>query len=265
MLSARPSVAEEGEAPHRLFGHVDGATPYSAARWAEDARVEIARVRKGWRVPVLVGGTGLYIRTLLDGIAPVPTIDPSVRATVRALRVGEAYQALADEDPHAAARLSPNDTTRVARALEVVRSSGRTLRHWQEERVGGIRDSVTLVPIILLPPREWLFERCDARFDAMLANGGREEAMALLARGLDPALPVMRAIGVREIAAAIADPERASDHIEAAKIATRQYAKRQYTWFRNQPPPEWPRIEAQLDYEMINQLAIKLREMALTD
>lgn len=265
VLSARPSVADEREAPHRLFGHVDGAAPYSAAQWADDAGAEIARARKSWRVPVLVGGTGLYIRTLLDGIAPVPAIDPSVRAAARALPVEEAHAALVQEDPDAAARLSPHDTSRVARALEVVRSTGRTLREWQAERVGGIRESVTLVPIILLPPREWLFARCDARFEAMLANGGREEVMALLARGLDPALPVMRAIGVREIAAAMADPGRAPDHVEEAKIATRQYAKRQYTWFRNQPPPGWPRIDTQLDNDKLTDLAIKLREMTLTD
>jgi tRNA dimethylallyltransferase len=265
VLSARPTIAEEREAPHRLFGQIDGAAPYSAAQWAADARAAIGRVRESWRIPLLVGGTGLYIRTLLDGIAPVPDIDRTVRAEVRALPVADAHAALSREDPEAAVRLSPNDTTRVARALEVVRATGRTLRAWQEDRVGGIGDSVRLVPLILLPPREWLFQRCDARFDAMLAKGAREEVIALLARGLDPALPVMRAIGVREIAATIAEPTRAADHLEAAKIATRQYAKRQYTWFRNQPPAEWPRIDAQLDNDKFTKLAIKLRELTLTD
>lgn len=263
IISARPSEAEEREAPHRLFGHVDGAQSYSAAAWADDARRAIGEARAESRLPILVGGTGLYLRTLLDGIAPVPEIDPDIRKAARALPVADAHAALSHEDPAAAARLSPNDTTRVARALEVVRSTGKPITQWQAERVGGIGGDVRLVPMILLPPREWLFARCDARFDAMLESGGKEEVAALLARDLDPSLPVMRAIGVREIAALIANP-RDRTPVEQAKIATRQYAKRQYTWFRNQPPPDWPRIDAQLDNDYINDLAIKLRNMLLT-
>lgn len=263
IVSARPSEAEEREAPHRLFGHVDGSQSYSAAAWAAEAREEIDTTRSEGRVPILVGGTGLYLRTLLDGIAPIPEIDPGVRREVRALPVASAHQALSREDPEAAARLSPNDTTRVARALEVIRSTGKTLRTWQAAREGGIGDAVRLGPLILLPPRDWLFARCDVRFEAMLAGGGIEEVEALLARNLDPSLPVMRAIGVREIAALIADPTDPAP-VEQAKIATRQYAKRQYTWFRNQPSVDWPRIEAQLDNDHINNLAIKLRDMLLT-
>lgn len=265
VVSARPSHEEERQAPHRLFGHVDGAQAYSAAAFAADARTAISKAQANWRLPVLVGGTGMYIRTLLEGIAPVPPIDPNVRKTVRALAVGDAHAALASEDPAAAARLSPNDTTRVARALEVVRSTGQPIARWQARRVGGIGDKVRLVPIVLLPPREWLFARCDARFDAMLAGGGKEEVAALIARGLDPDLPVMRAIGVREIAAMLARPSDAERCIAEAKIATRQYAKRQFTWFRNQPPADWDRIEAQLDNDMIDNLAIKLQHMTLTD
>lgn len=265
VVSARPSHEEEKQAPHRLFGHVDGALGYSAAAWAADARAAIAKVQASWRIPVLVGGTGLYIRTLLDGIAPVPHIDPDVRNAVRALAVREAHAALATEDPAAAARLSLNDTTRVARALEVVRSTGKPIAHWQARRVGGIGDAVRLVPMVLLPPREWLFARCDARFETMLATGGKEEVTALLARGLDPDLPVMRAIGVREIAAMLANPSDTERCMAEARIATRQYAKRQFTWFRNQPPSGWQRIEAQLDNDIINDLAIKLQHMTLTD
>lgn len=265
VVSARPSAAEERQAPHRLFGHVDGAQSYSAAVWAADARTAIDKVRANWRIPLLVGGTGLYLRTLLDGIAPVPEIDPDVRKAVRMLAVGEAHSALATEDPAAAARLSPKDTTRVARALEVVRSTRKPIAHWQAERVGGIGDTVRLVPMILLPPREWLLARCDARFDVMLETGGLDEVAVLLARKLDPMLPVMRAIGVREIAGMLADPAQTPSLTAQAKTATRQYAKRQYTWFRNQPPSGWTRIETQLDNEFINNLAIKLQHMALTD
>jgi tRNA dimethylallyltransferase len=251
-------------APHRLFGHVDGAVACSAAQWATDARAAIARARQDGRLPVLVGGTGLYMRTLLDGIAPVPEIDPAVRRDARALPVGDAHAALVTEDPAAAARLNPADTTRVARALEVVRSTGRPLADWQADKIGGIGETVRLVPMILLPPRDWLFARCDARFDAMLRQGGIDEVRALLARGLDPALPVMRAIGVREIAAIIAAPETLESQTALAKIATRQYAKRQFTWFRNQLPVTWARSEEQLDDDIVNDLAIKLRNRALT-
>jgi len=264
IVSARSSLEEERQAPHRLFGHVDGAQSYSAAAWAADARTMIAKVQANWRLPVLVGGTGLYLRTLLDGIAPVPEIDPDIRKAVRALPVAEAHAALALEDPAAAVRLSANDMTRVARALEVVRSTSKPISHWQAERVGGIGDQVRLVPMILLPPREWLLARCDARFDAMIA-GGKAEVAALVARHLDPALPVMRAIGVREIAGMLANPADTQRLTLEAKIATRQYAKRQYTWFRNQPPAGWTRIETQLDNDIINNLAIKLQHMVLTD
>jgi tRNA dimethylallyltransferase len=265
VLSARPSIAEERDTPHRLFGHVDGASSYSAAQWAADARAAITKVRQSWRMPVLVGGTGLYIRTLLDGIAPVPEIDPAIRAAVRALRVEEAYASLLHEDAVAATKLSPNDTSRVARALEVVRSTGKPISAWQAERTGAIGDSVRLIPLILLPPREWLFKRCDARFEAMLEQGARQEVVSLLARGLDPALPVMRAIGVREIAGILADPDRANEQIEAARVATRQYAKRQYTWFRNQLPTDWMRLERPLDKASLDELAVSLRDHVIRD
>ena len=251
-------------APHRLFGHADGATACSAADWAADARAAIGQAWDEGRLPILVGGTGLYIRTLLDGIAPIPPIDVDIRAIVRALPVAESHAALCIEDPTAAARLHPTDTTRVSRALEVVRSTGRPLHAWQQEQVGGIGASVRLVPTILLPPRDWLYARCDARFETMLESGAIAEVEALLARGLDPALPVMRAIGVREIAAWIAGEIERETMIATAQAATRRYAKRQYTWFTHQPPPDWPRLSAQLDDDYIVQNAIKLRYMLLT-
>ncbi len=252
------------EAPHKLFGHVDGAVAYSAAAWAQDARRAIAATRAAWRIPLIVGGSGLYIRTLLDGIAPVPEIDPTIRAAVRGLPVEDAYALLVHEDSKAAARLHPTDRTRIARALEVVRSTGQPLAQWQEDKSGGIADEVRLLPLLLLPPREWLYARCDMRFDAMLENGGTDEVRTLLARGLDPDLPVMRAIGVREIADMIATPEAADDARVRAKIATRQFAKRQFTWFRNQSPADWVKIDTQLNNDNINDLAIKLRNTVLT-
>ncbi len=275
ILSARPSRADEARAPHRLFGHIDGAESCSAARWAAEARAAIDDAHAAGRLPILAGGTGLYLHTLLNGIAPVPEIDPDIRSAVRALPVAEAHAALAHEDAKAAARLRATDTTRVARALEVVRSTGRTLAAWQAEKIGGIGHTIRLVPLILLPPREWLRARCDARFLQMLephagdAQSGEptnaiDEVRALLSRALDPDLPVMRAIGVPEIGALLAGKIDRETATERAQAATRQYAKRQFTWFAHQPPSEWERETRQLDDNIIDETVIKLRINALT-
>lgn len=258
ILSARPSAEEMADIPHRLFGHVDGAQACTAARWAAEARAEVDKAHAQGRLPVLVGGTGLYLRTLLDGIAPVPDIDPAIRADVRALAVADAHAALSREDPEAAARLAPADTTRVARALEVVRSTGRPLAQWQQHKSGGIGDSISLSPLILLPPRDWLIARCDRRFEQMIDGGAVAEVEALLARDLPPDLPVMRAIGVPEIAAWLRGETDRATMLERGRIATRQYAKRQYTWFSRQPPPEWPRETRKIDANIAGELAIKL-------
>ena len=241
VLSARPSDEEMGGIEHRLFGAWDGATACSAADWAGAAKQEIAALHAQGAVPILCGGTGLYMRTLLDGIAPVPEIDSKIREAVRALPQGEARAALEAEDPEAASRLAPADASRTTRALEVVRSTGRTLRQWQAEKTGGIGNGVDLYPLIMLPEREWLYERCDRRFVMMLDGGATDEVAALLARDLDPALPVMRAIGVPEISGLIQGELSRDECIVAGQRATRQYAKRQYTWFRHQPPDAWMR------------------------
>jgi tRNA dimethylallyltransferase len=247
LVSARPTSADEARAPHRLYGYRDGADACSAADWAGDAMAAIAEAHEAGRLPILVGGTGLYIRTLIEGIAPVPEIDPAVRRAVRALSVSEAQAALAREDRAAAARIRPSDSTRIARALEVVRSTGRTLKAWQAEKHGGIGDDVTLSPLVVLPPRDWLHARCDARFEAIFSEAGIEEVRLLLARHLPALAPVMRAIGVREIAAFLHGETSRDAALATGKIATRQYAKRQYTWFRRQPPAGWPRFEEALE------------------
>ncbi len=245
VLSARPSRDEMHGIEHRLFGTWDGAEACSAADWATAAREVIAEVHAHGAVPILVGGTGLYLRTLLDGIAPVPPIAPDIRAEVRALPVQEAYAALQGEDPARAALLGPGDSTRIARALEVVRSTGRPLAAWQSELTGGIGDTVTLHPAVLLPPREWIYARCDGRFAQMLDAGAIDEVRALLTRQLDPDLPVMRAIGVAELSALLAGSLTRAEAEARGAQATRNYAKRQFTWLRNQSPPDWPRHEAQ--------------------
>ncbi|MGJ3649673.1 tRNA (adenosine(37)-N6)-dimethylallyltransferase MiaA [Sphingomonas sp. GlSt437] len=260
VLSARPSAADEVRAPHRLFGHVDGAdTGYSAARWAAEARQAIAEAHDGGSLPILVGGTGLYLRTLIDGIAPVPEIDPAIRAEVRALPVGEAYAALARLDPAQAARLNPSDTTRIARALEVVRSTGRSIADWRRERVGGIGGDIRLVATVLLPARDWLDTRIATRSEAMLAGGAIEEVRALLSRADIPVdAPVRRAIGVREIADLIAGHATPAEATAAITLATRQYAKRQYTWFRNQPGADWARTSETDSINITTQIVRRL-------
>lgn len=259
LLSARPSDDEMARAPHQLFGHMDGREACSAARWAGDAKREIAAAQDAGRLPILVGGTGLYIRTLLDGIAPIPDIDPAIREAVRAMPVAQAHAELSREDPESAAALAPADTSRVARALEVIRSTGRSIRDWRARKQGGIGDRVTLAPLILLPPRDWLTARCDARFEAMLEEGAVEEVKALLARNLPPDAPVMRAIGVPEITAWLAGEIDRDEMVMRAQIATRQYAKRQYTWFSRQPPAHWPRHDDIIDNKNTSLLIIKFQ------
>ena len=247
VLSASPTVDELIRVEHRLYGVLDGVVPCSAADWAEMAKREIADIHASGRTPILVGGTGLYLRTLLDGIAPVPAIDPEVRKRVREAAVEENRQKLETLDPEAAARLKPGDTARICRALEVILSTGRTLAEWQQQREGGIADQVELRPLILLPPRDWLYARCDKRFTLMFDGGAIAEVEALLARGVNPNLPITRAIGVPAIAAYLRGDLTREHAIAAGSQATRRYAKRQYTWFAHQPPAEWPRFREPLD------------------
>jgi len=262
ILSAAPTPAERAGADHRLYGVRDGAEPCSAAEWAQLARGEIADVQASKRLPILVGGTGLYLRTLLDGIAPVPAIDREVRRRVRDASVEHNRARLTKLDPEAAARLSPGDAARIARALEVIISTGRTLRQWQSQREGGIAGEVSLQPLILLPPRDWLYARCDRRFRLVFDGGAAEEVKRLLKRGLNPSLPVMRAIGVREISAFLAGEMTSEAAVAAGQQATRNYAKRQYTWFAHQPPAEWSRLTEPLDERSIGDALALLQAKA---
>ncbi|MDP3783579.1 MAG: tRNA (adenosine(37)-N6)-dimethylallyltransferase MiaA [Sphingopyxis sp.] len=264
ILSARPSEDEMTGIPHHLFGHIDAAEAHNAARWASEARAAIAAAHAAGDIPILVGGTGLHIRTLLDGISPIPEIDPDVRAAARALAVADAHAALTREDPDTAARLNPADTTRIARALEVVRSTGHPLGHWHAAHTGGVGDTITLTPLILLPPRAWLRDRCDQRLVQMFESGAIAEVEALLARDLDPDLPAMRAIGVPQIAQYLTGAIDRGEALTLTQAATRQYAKRQYTWFRNQPPNGWHRHIELLNNDSVDELAIILRQRLLT-
>lgn len=247
IVTARPSASEEARAPHRLCGYRDGAQPCSAGDWAADAKAAVRETHTEGKLPILTGGTGLYMRTLLEGIAPVPAIDPAIRAAVRQMPLADSVAALMREDPHAAAHIRPSDSARLARALEVIRSTGRSLSSWQEQKQGGIAGEIALTAFILLPPREWLYQRCDRRFEEMIGDEGQEEVRRLLDRKLNPLLPVMRAIGVRQIAGLVTGALSREQALELGRTATRQYAKRQYTWFRGQPPDDWIRIETPLE------------------
>ncbi len=247
VLSAAPTAEELNRADHRLYGIADGAAAMSAADWAELARREIADVHVSGRLPILVGGTGLYLRTLIDGIAPVPSIHPAIRAEVRAATVSDNRARLKQVDPEAAARLGPSDSARNARALEVALSTGRPLADWQKQRSGGIGGTVELRALVLLPPRDWLYARCDERFAAMIDAGAVDEVRRLLDRKLSPSLPVMRAIGVRELGAFVRGERSLDEAVAAGQQATRNYAKRQYTWFAHQPPKEWRRFSETLE------------------
>ncbi|HEX6785507.1 MAG TPA: tRNA (adenosine(37)-N6)-dimethylallyltransferase MiaA [Sphingomicrobium sp.] len=252
ILSAAPTEEECGRAEHRLYRVQDGALPCSAAGWAALARAEVDTIHATGGTPILVGGTGLYLRTLLDGIAPVPAIDPEVRERVRETPLLENRAKLVTLDPAAAARLAASDTARTNRALEVILSTGRTLAEWQREREGGISSSVELRPLILLPPRKWLYARCDERFARMIDEGAVSEVEALLARRLNPNLPVMRAIGVRELSAYLSNEISLDEAVVRGRQATRRYAKRQYTWFAHQPPSSWPRFQEPLDLDRLS-------------
>jgi tRNA dimethylallyltransferase len=241
ILSAQPTPDEQRSVPHHLFGYIDGATPCSAARWASDAKVAIARAHEAGVTPILVGGSGLYIRTLLDGIAPIPEVDPLLRAEIREMPLDQAYAALQAYDAQVAASLAPTDVSRITRALEVVKSTGNSIATWRATKMGGISADIRLRPLLLLPPRDWLYDRCDKRFELMMERGAIDEVETLLARNLPQDAPVMRAIGVPEISAYLKGTMSRAEAITLGKIATRQYAKRQFTWFRNQAPTEWPR------------------------
>ena len=235
ILSARPTPAEEAAVPHRLFGTIDGARACTAAHWAELAKAAIAEAQGEGRTPILVGGTGLYLRTLLDGIAPVSPVNAAVRAAIRALPPPEVRAALQAEDPQMAARLHPNDSQRNARALEVWRSTGRSLAAWQQAPAeGGIGAAHAVEAMVVEIDRATLVERIDRREEQMWAEGALDEARQLAGRHLPPSLPVMRAIGVPPLLALLAGACTEAEALERWKLDTRQYAKRQATWMRNQ-------------------------------
>lgn len=244
LLTARPSLEDMGVAEHYLYGHVPPSAAYSTGKWFADVEALLSRPDLKGRRPIFVGGTGLYFRALLGGLSGMPEVPAEVRGHWReqlGLRGAEALHALLRErDPAIAATLRPSDSQRIVRALEVIEGTGRSLLDWQQDRGRALVDDATARRIVLLPDRGWLGERIARRFALMWDHGAIDEVRALLALDLDPMLPAMKAIGVREIAAFLEGSMAREEAMERSVIATRQYAKRQSTWFRNQLDESWP-------------------------
>ncbi len=241
ILSAQPTAADRARVSHRLYGVLDGAEAGSAASWAALARREIDAATASGRLPLLVGGNGLYLRALLDGIADVPEIHAGVRAAVRALDPTAARAALEIEDAAAAARLHPADRQRTLRALEVVRATGRTLAGWQSVGAVGLSATHCVRAVVVTRDRDKVHARCAVRVEAMLGSGVLDEVATLLARGLPADRPVLRTIGVPPLATYLAGDASLAEAGARLLSDTRHYAKRQATWWRNQQP-HWRRI-----------------------
>ena len=240
IITARPTAEETAHAPHYLFGTVDAAENYSVARWLADAGAALRSIEAEGRFPIFVGGTGLYFRALTQGLSDIPPVPEAVRAELRdwaERRPAEDIHArLAALDPEAAATLRPSDPQRNLRALEVFTATGRSLLSFHAERTGAVLQSDEVLSIFLAPDRDLLRARIDARFDGMMAAGALEEVEQLAVRGLDPALPAMRAHGVPGLIRALHGEISMGEAIEKGKADTRAYAKRQHTWFRHQAP-----------------------------
>jgi tRNA dimethylallyltransferase len=238
VLTARPTSADEAKAPHRLFGVLAAAEACSAGRWLRLAMPEIEAAHAAKRLPIVVGGTGLYLKALLEGLAEIPEIPKAVTDEARVLHArlgGAAFrEKLAALDPDAAGRLRASDRQRLIRAYAVVRATGRPLADWQKASVSGPALKARFAVVVLSPPRSTLAAALDARFDAMMAAGALDEVRALLALGLDPALPAMKAVGVPELRRFLDGDCALGEAVAAAKQATRNFAKRQMTWLRHQ-------------------------------
>jgi tRNA dimethylallyltransferase len=243
IITARPTPQEEARAPHRLYGHVDAAENYSVGRWCVDAAAALAEAAERRWLPIVTGGTGLYFKALTQGLSAIPPIPADIRAAVRGRLERDGVAALRSEldarDPESAARLMPGDRARITRALEVVLATGRSLGDWHRDGLAPVLDPTRCLGIFLDPDRAAVKRRIDARFDAMLAAGALEEVRSLDARGLDPALPAMKAHGVPWLRRHLHGDISLEEAAEGGKRDTRRYTRRQATWFRNQLPGWW--------------------------
>jgi tRNA dimethylallyltransferase len=238
ILTARPGPEEETRVAHRLYGHVDAALNYSVGRYVAEAADALAHTERDSKLPIFVGGTGLYFKALTRGLAAMPPIPAPVREAVRERLAAEGPEALhaelAQADAMSAARLKPTDRQRIARALEVVLATGRPLSDWHAEKATPLLDPAQIVSLFVSPDRAELYTRIDARFDAMLSVGALDEVKELAVRQLDPQLPAMKAHGVPWLIRHLEGRITLGEASQQAKLDVRHYAKRQYTWFRHQ-------------------------------
>ncbi|QQO32628.1 tRNA (adenosine(37)-N6)-dimethylallyltransferase MiaA [Bradyrhizobium diazoefficiens] len=244
VITARPTPDEEARVPHRLYGHVDAAVNFSAGAWVADAAKMLEEAKAEGRLPIFIGGTGLYFKALTAGLSVVPPILAEVREGVRARLERNGVEALhaelARRDPRAAERLNLRDRTRIARALEVVEATGRSLLDWHHEGQPPLLPKDSFRAVFLAPERDELYARIDARFDAMLGAGALTEVEQLAARNLDPLLPAMKAHGVPALIRHLRGELSLEEAATIGRADTRHYAKRQFTWFRHQLPEfEW--------------------------
>lgn len=267
VLTARPSADDEGRAPHVLYGYRDGAEACTAAAWAADAATAITEARASGRIPIVAGGTGMYLKTLMEGISSIPDVPGDVKSEGRRLRLEQGNEALYEDlkakDPEGAAKLKPKDRQRILRAWEVVTATGTPLHRWQADHPPRPLVDGTFQTVLLKPPREDLYARCDARFTKMLDQGALAEVEALVARGLDPGLPVMKALGVPELAEFLAGTVSRDEAITKAQQHTRNYAKRQTTWFRTQFHAS-ETLDAQFSESLFQKIFPKIRHLLLT-
>lgn len=267
VITACPTLEEQQQVPHRLYGFLDATEVCSAAFWAEKAMEEIRSTWSAGKLPILVGGTGMYFKVLIDGIAKIPDIPADIRSAVRRQCKASGPEILHAEltrlDPTMAERLAPGDSQRISRAIEVVRATGVPLSEWQKNTEEGPMHPFdvegSIEKYVLLPERSELYARCDQRFDLMLDCGGLDEVRKLVARNLSTELPIMKALGVPSLMAHLAGEMTLEDAIEQAKMQTRRFAKRQLTWFRNQFS-HWKTLNAQYSERYFDKFVTKLFE-----
>lgn len=267
ILTARPGAEARARVPHRLYGILAARDPCSAGRWRDMAAREIADAHEAAKLAIVTGGTGLYLRALTQGIAPVPPIDPAVRERLRRALAAEGTAALharlAERDPQGARTIRPSDPQRILRALEVVEQTGQPLHAWQARQTGDAAGRRRFARILVMPERAAVYAACDRRFDAMLGAGALDEARRIAALGLDPGLPAMKAVGLAPL---IALAQGRIDRHEASRLAkrdTRRYARRQMTWFRHQMVPD-RLIETQLSESVVSEIFSFISEFRLT-
>jgi tRNA dimethylallyltransferase len=254
VLTARPTPEAEARVPHYLYGHVSVSERYSAGRYQDEAATALREVRERGLMPIFVGGTGLYFGALTEGLSPIPPVPASVRADVRrrfeTLGRDAFFADLAQRDQKTAAKLNPSDTQRLLRAADVFEATGRPLSAWQEASGNAVLGNCRLARFVLSPPRELVLERIDARLKVMVEQGILDEARSLV--GLDPSLPAAKALGVPELVRHLNGEIGLAEALEAVRVATRQYAKRQQTWFRNRMS-EWKWLERGNSSNLITQ------------